>query len=439
MELLRTLQRGLFFSKAAPPSSKYKHTHTHFLWQTTMVLFKGSSAWIILLFWLKVPGGDSFLIQNVRLQKCIHASPHKAEKVSLSDCKAHSPQHQWRWDRAAGAVVNEGTRQCLAASRAEEFAAAQLETCGEGAHQAWSCSKKGHLTLQGRSLHLSVKPGGHDAFLSQEKGRFSKWKTGSGAIVCATELVRAPGLGEPRETSLDGLAGGPESKARWTLAQNAALLAVCQPFEVVQAGNQNHEDIKQPKENQDWVAYKCVNKHFDPFTTTIELKAPGQTLLPSENPEIVVLVAQQDLESCQDKTAGFLEIHTPSVGAATFPMIHLESQSNVTSGLPMSSDRRLEADNGLSWRTALLVLSPLAFILGVILLMLSIQSNKKKRLLALKSRQVSCEEQQPLPGSVRPSSKIQIIPASPSPSLKHGEILIEWKDGTITSLFDSSH
>ncbi|KAM6470107.1 uncharacterized protein PHA67_017049 [Liasis olivaceus] len=326
------------------------YTHTHFLWQTTMVLFKGSSAWIILLFWLKEPGGDSFLIQNVRLQKCIHASPHKAEKVSLSDCKAHSPQHQWRWDRAAGAVVNEDSRQCLAASRAEEFAAAQLETCGEGAHQAWSCSKKGHLTLQGRSLHLSVKPGGHDAFLSQEKGRFSKWKTGSGAIVCATELVRAPGLGEPRETSLDGLAGGPENK-----------------------------------------------------------------------------------------TAGSLEIHTPSVRAATFPMIHLESQSSVPSGLPMSSDRRLEEDNGLNWRTALLVLSPLAFILGVIILMLSIQSNKKKRLLALKSRQVSCEEHQPSPGTVSPSSKIQIIPASPSPSLKHGEILIEWKDGTITSLFDSSH
>ncbi|ETE56012.1 Macrophage mannose receptor 1, partial [Ophiophagus hannah] len=134
-------------------------------------------------------GGRSFLIQNVRLQKCIHAStPNKAERVRLSECKAHSPEHQWSWDGTASAVVNQHTRECLTVSNMEELAIAQLAPCKEeGALQAWSCSKKGHLTLQGHGLHLSAKPGGHSAFLSWEKDRFSKWKTGTGSNICATE------------------------------------------------------------------------------------------------------------------------------------------------------------------------------------------------------------------------------------------------------------
>ncbi|KAK9408743.1 hypothetical protein NXF25_007517 [Crotalus adamanteus] len=321
------------------------------------------------LFTPDLGGGRSFLIQNVRLQKCIHASPHKAERVGLSDCKAHFPQHQWSWDGAALALVNQHTRECLAVSNAEELAVAQLDPCGEGSLQRWSCSKKGHLTLQGHGLHLSTKLGGHHTFLSREKDRFSKWRTGTASIVCATELARAAGIGEPRGASSDNLEGEPENK-----------------------------------------------------------------------------------------TVGSLEIYTPPVKATTFLMIHLESQSYVTSRLPVSNNRHLEADDktypphqkhqekatgppnlGLSWRTTLLVLCPLAFILGIIILTFNIQSKRKKKLLALKSRQMSCEEHQPSLGTVSPTSKMRIIPASLSPSLKHGEILIEWKDGTTTSLFDHSY
>ncbi|KAG8131325.1 hypothetical protein E2320_017898, partial [Naja naja] len=224
--------------------------------------------------------------------QCIHALlPNKAERVRLSECKAHSPEHQWSWDGTASAVVNQHTRECLTISDAEELAIAQLAPCEEeGALQAWSCSKKGHLTLQGRGLHLSAKPGGYSAFLSRDKDRFGKWKTDTGSTIY--------------------------------------------------------------------------------------------------------------------KTVGSLEIHNPSVKATTFLMIHLESQSYVTSGLPMSNERHHEADNG------------------------------EKKQLALKSWQMSCEEHQPSPRMVSPTSKMQAIPASPSPSLKHGEILIEWKDGTTTSLFD---
>ncbi|XP_032069050.1 uncharacterized protein LOC116505775 [Thamnophis elegans] len=333
-----------------------------------MLLFNGSLRWIILLLGLQDLGGRSFLIQNVRLRKCIHASPHKAGRVSLSECQARSPEHQWSWDTMAWAVVNRHTGECLAASNAEESAVARLAPCEEGPLQAWSCSKKGRLTLQGRGLHLSGKPGGHSAFLSRERGRFSRWETDAGSIVCATELARAAGLGEPKKAPSVSLAGGPENK-----------------------------------------------------------------------------------------TVGSLEIHTPSGKATMFSMIHLESQPYVTSGLPMSHQRHLEGDNetypphqkhqetptgppnlGPIWRTTLHVLSPLALILGIIILMFYIQSKKKKkkRLLALKSRQMSFEEHQPSPGTASHAPKMKAAPASPSPSLKHGEILIAWKDGTTTSLFD---
>ncbi|KAL7985710.1 hypothetical protein Chor_013642 [Crotalus horridus] len=297
------------------------------------------------LFTPDLGGGHSFLIQNVRLQKCIHASPHKAEQVGLSDCKARSPQHQWSWDGAALALVNQHTRECLAVSNAEELAVAQLDPCGEGSLQRWSCSKKGHLTLQGHGLHLSTKLGGHHTFLSREKDRFSKWRTDTGSIVY--------------------------------------------------------------------------------------------------------------------KTVGSLEIYTPPVKATTFLMIHLESQSYVTSRLPVSNNRHLEADDrdlrpaeafvGLQRGKCGAVGWHMLFLSSIVQLVDRsghFEMSKwvpnpadpwKKKLLALKSRQMSCEEHQPSPGTVSPTSKMRIIPASPSPSLKHGEILIEWKDGTTTSLFDHSY
>ncbi|XP_070599739.1 uncharacterized protein [Erythrolamprus reginae] len=301
---------------------------------------------------------------------CIHASLHaKAERVDLSECQAHSPEHQWRWDSVASAMVNQHTGECLAVSHVEESAVAHLAPCEEGPLQAWSCGRKGQVTLRGHGLHLSAKPGGHRAFLALEKDRFGKWKTGVGSPVCATELAKAAGVGES------------------TVAAS-------------------HSSERRP----------------------------------------------------ENETVGSLEIHTPSVKATTFLMVHLESQSYVTSGLPMSNERHLEADNetypphqkhqenttgppnlGPIWRTTLLVLSPLAFLLGIIILMFNIQSKKKKKqqLLALKSRQMSSEECQPSsPGMVSPTSKGEMTPVSASPSLKHGEILIEWKDGTTTSLFD---
>ncbi|XP_053788499.1 uncharacterized protein LOC128782266 [Vidua chalybeata] len=93
---------------------------------------------------------------------------------------------------------------------------------------------------------------------------------------------------------------------------------------------------------------------------------------------------------------------------------------------------------GTNWKTAMLVLSPLAFILGLIILTLNVHYNKKKKILsALKSppdnsSRVDLREPTPL----RRGPQLY-LPPSRSPSLRHGEILIEWKDGTVTPLFDN--
>ncbi|XP_009685395.2 uncharacterized protein [Struthio camelus] len=101
-----------------------------------------------------------------------------------------------------------------------------------------------------------------------------------------------------------------------------------------------------------------------------------------------------------------------------------------------SSGTRL---GGTNWKTAMLVLSPLAFILGLIILTLNVHYNKKKKILsALKSSphssRVDLREQPPPPRGPQPYT-----PPSRSPSLRHGEILIEWKDGTVTPLFDNAN
>nr|XP_060615632.1 uncharacterized protein LOC132765352 [Anolis sagrei ordinatus] len=184
-----------------------------------MELFKSCPNWTFLLLWFQASGGESFLIKNARLGKCIHVFPHAVDQVGLSECKPHSLHHQWGWDMARRAVVSLATKQCLSVSHLEEFALAQVGVCGgEGPPQGWTCSQKGHLTLQGSGLHLTTKPGGHKAFLAKEKDKFSRWKTLTDEIICAVEpAVTDLGFGDPVEERLDPLDWVPESKSTASL------------------------------------------------------------------------------------------------------------------------------------------------------------------------------------------------------------------------------
>ncbi|XP_054843255.1 uncharacterized protein LOC129334905 [Eublepharis macularius] len=340
-----------------------------------MKFFKGGPIWMIFLHWLRVCNGEGFLIKNVRLGKCIHVSLHETERIGLSDCKAHSQLFWWGWDVAARAIVSLKTRQCLTVHKPEEFAAAQLEPCGGHVHQAWGCSKKGHLTLQGMGLHLSTQQGGHKAFLSREKDKFSRWKTWMDEIICTRDLPVAPGPSYPTEKSV----------VPWERVLQTKVIT----------------------------SAKTPTLPGDPTTTsatpTLETEPDATSALPSTE-EITM---------------------EPEVEKHTHFKKHAGNQKKTASA----------HHPGTNWKTVMLVLSPLAFILGLVILALNIHYNKKKKTTMLsalkrrpdKSHQGSYEERLPFSSA---SHKTQIIPSSPSPSLKHGEILIEWKDGTITPLFD---
>ncbi|KAM9509089.1 uncharacterized protein ACIB01_000911 isoform 3-T3 [Guaruba guarouba] len=317
-----------------------------------MELFRLSLGCICLLPWLEVAEGQGFLIRNTQLEKCICVSRHKPNSINLTDCNEQSQQQQWSWEINTGTLVSLQTKQCLSAHKTREHALVKLEPCGDWERQVWSCSKKGHLTLQSVRFHLSTNEGGHKVFVSRKKDKFSRWKTLAEETVCAAAQTAAPRHSTP--------------------TQQAADLRV-------------------------W-----IHK-----TKTIDSSKTSAV----------------DRES--------------SVSLTDPP---LANKFNSTVSPAKTKQPYLPANEGTNWKTAMLVLSPLAFILGLIILTLNVHYNKKKKILsALKSSPANSSR-----ADLREPSPLQrgprtYLPPSRSPSLRRGEILIEWKDGTVTPLFDNAN
>ncbi|XP_067386997.1 uncharacterized protein [Emydura macquarii macquarii] len=324
-----------------------------------------------------VSEGQSFLIKNIRLEKCIQVAHHDSDQISLTDCKLHSQLQQWSWDLSTKSIISLKTKQCLTAHKLREFASARLEPCGDWERQTWACGKKGHLTLHGLGLHLNVKEG-HKVFVSREKDKFSKWKTLSDKTVCAVGPTVVPRLGDPRQEAVDALVWDHKTN---TISSSATIYT-----------SSRGSPLESP-----------ASTLADEFNSTI----------PPPRSDQMHLATEKEVPA-QFKTQ--LGLGRKSAGA------------------------RPTATN---WKTVMLVLSPFAFILGLIILTLNVHHNKKKKLLsALKSYPESCsradlQEQSAL--TVTAGSWQRSIPVSLPPSLRHGEILIEWKDGTITPLFDNAN
>lgn len=106
--------------------------------------------------------------------------------MSLVDCSPLSSSQEWRWLPKSQALSSHHTGECLTAPR-EQFEGVHLQPCvlkaerdqtgdevavmeqdREASSQAWSCSKKGHITLIGRGLHLSAIQESTLVFLSRE-------------------------------------------------------------------------------------------------------------------------------------------------------------------------------------------------------------------------------------------------------------------------------
>ncbi|KAL4623243.1 hypothetical protein GN956_G19118, partial [Arapaima gigas] len=118
-----------------------------------------------------------------------------------------------------------------------------------------------------------------------------------------------------------------------------------------------------------------------------------------------------------------------------------------TPSLTISPPEELSTDffdleNGMTWKVTMLILSSLALVIGLVILLLNIHYNRKKKVVCvLKSvsrSEATSQPSSPVPSERAPLTQHSMRPPN-SPSLQRGEILIEWKDGTVTPLFDNSN
>lgn len=117
---------------------------------------------------------SAFKIQNKLLGKCLQAH---GGRVSLADCRSYSASLEWHWLAESSALSSQLTGECLT-SPGEQYEGVQLKPCiiqagilildMEAKSQAWSCSKKGHLTLMRSGLHLGATQESTLVFLSRE-------------------------------------------------------------------------------------------------------------------------------------------------------------------------------------------------------------------------------------------------------------------------------
>uniref|UniRef100_A0A8C7CNN8 Si:dkey-245n4.2 n=1 Tax=Oncorhynchus kisutch TaxID=8019 RepID=A0A8C7CNN8_ONCKI len=292
----------------------------------------GNRFWGPCVFILVFHEAAGFSIRNELLGKCVQVQDgHPGSRVVLGECIPGSALQEWQWLPERLALSSWLTGECL--SGQEHDLSVRLHHCdpgneeGAGAAggevgregQAWACSKKGHLTLQGKGLHLSaphVSSKSSKVFLSKERRQASKWRTLGNHTVC---------------------------------------------------GN------------------RASHHHHHRHRSTQTAALPSST----------------------------------------------SSPSNTNS----------QAQSRFGWKVTMLVLSSLALVLGTVMLLLNIHHNRKKKVVCvLKSYTPTGLVSQPGSPVLSERAPLTQHPMRPahSPSLQRGEILIKWKDGTVTPLFDNN-
>ncbi|XP_076585980.1 uncharacterized protein LOC143320335 [Chaetodon auriga] len=330
--------------------------------------------WLVFVIFKELSG---LQIQNKLLGKCLQVQEGSfGGRVSLADCSPYSALQEWRWLPESQALSSQRTGECLTAPR-EEYEGVHLQPCifraesgkteAEGAavdtgreagRQTWSCSKKGHLTLMGRGLHLSARQESTLVFLSREHKQGSRWRTLDNQTLC------------------------------------------------------NVRDSK--------------------HTQHQPLKHLGISLEPG-------ILSISDIHGQAEPYEGLMGVEVTE----TYPIIN-EPVSSLSTKSPVDPTMVFfNMDYGMGWKITMLVLSSLALVLGTVILILNVYSNsarRKKVVCVLKS--YTPRPDVSVPGSPVPSERAPLtehamrLPHS-SPTLQRGEILIEWKDGTVTPLYEA--
>ncbi|XP_054467715.1 uncharacterized protein si:dkey-245n4.2 [Anoplopoma fimbria] len=326
---------------------------------------------VYLLIFVIFQEASGLKIQNKLLVKCLQVQRGTlGGRVSLGDCRPDSALQEWRWLPESQALSNHHTGECLTAP-GEQYEGVHLQPCifrpesdkndagvaavdkgREASSQAWSCSKKGHLTLVGRGLHLSATQESTLVFLLRE--------------------YKQPG-------------------SRWRALDNQTLC---------NGRNNQH----QPHHN--------LGKSLEARTSSI-----------SDN-------KGEPLE-------GMLAVEVTE----TYPVMDVPLSSQSTKSPADPTMVFFSIDYGMGWKITMLVLSSLALVLGTVILILNVYSNRRKKVVCV-LKSYTPRPEVSVPGSPVPSERAPLtehamrLPHS-SPSLQRGEILIEWKDGTVTPLYEA--
>ncbi|XP_031426316.1 uncharacterized protein LOC116221081 isoform X2 [Clupea harengus] len=314
-------------------------------------------------------------IRNEQSGRCVAVLKHRERhRLELVDCQPGSALQEWLWDPESCFIKSLAAGECLsAAGTYPKHDGVRLRSCQDGENggegQAWSCSKKGQLTLQGARLHLSERHSQEhptkirSIYLSKDRGQASQWRTLSNSSVC-----------------------GESSGVSMCVKRQHSIM---------------HHPTGTPS---------------TPPSSQNENKTPLNPMPQGEG-----LVAPRPTEQNM---------------STDFPV---QSQSSFAP--EKDTVDFFNMDFGRSWKVAMLVLSSLALMLGFVILILSILQNRKKNVVVLKSYTRTGEVSQPGSPALHDRAPLTKNPMRPahSPSLPRGEILVAWKDGTVTPLFDSNN
>ncbi|XP_041644165.1 uncharacterized protein LOC121510259 isoform X2 [Cheilinus undulatus] len=316
-----------------------------------------------------------FKVQNKLLGKCLQVQEGSfGGRVSLADCSPYLALQEWRWLPESQALSSHHTGECLTAP-GEQYEGVLLQPCvfhterdeagdealgndREARSQAWSCSKKGHITLLGRGLHLSATQESTLVFLSREHKQGSRWRTLDNQTLCSGRDVK---------------------------------LNHHQPL---------HHLKKSPEPEGFPSAVSDMHKQAEPVEDVIGTEAT-ETYSPKEDP------------------LSFLSTKSPADPTMIF----------------------FSMDYGMGWKITMLVLSSLALVLGAVILILNVYSNRRKKVVCI-LKSYTPRTEMSVPGSPVPSERAPLtehamrLPHS-TPTLQRGEILIQWKDGTVTPLYEA--
>ncbi|XP_067087574.1 uncharacterized protein si:dkey-245n4.2 [Osmerus mordax] len=319
-------------------------------------------------------GVTGFSIRNELLGKCVQVQDGRPRgvRVVLEECSPASPLQEWQWLPETQALSSVYTGDCLTALRVQQHESVRLQSCsrsgvysgvdggvagGEKEEddkdvQSWMCTKKGHLALQGKGLHLSVRQDSSKIFLSKERGQVSKWRFVGNGTGCNER--------------------GDGHRHHHHHHHVVASSLIERSLSVSTSSNQSQPGGSDQNTTDPW---------------SERLPRPQSTAVPEE----------------------------PSI--MYFSM-----------------------DYGMGWKVTMLVLSSLALVLGALILILNVHHNRRRKVVCVLKSYTPAGELSP-PGSPVPSERAPLTrnalrpPRSPAP--QRGEILIEWKDGTVTPLFES--